>query len=270
MSVIDAFVPMGDIPATDFPIGETHDWFDMDSRERFEEHGGHALYGAHDIEYRFNRRGYRSAEFDQDADLRVLAIGCSYVLGVGLPLDALFHQIFAARLRETTGCTVVAWNLGASAASNDYICRILQLAVPKLEPHIVLINFTHASRREYVSVQNKLVPYNPGWHPTSLVGRKIKSHFDALSSPVDDALNLFRNYNAVASLLKDRCWLFSTVDPEALNGIIDHLDPRRYVGTLDFLDKARDGLHPGAESHAALAQHFWGTYCKYHSEVLSV
>jgi hypothetical protein len=256
MSECDPFLPRDGIPVTPGFEGQRLHWLDMDTRERYRQKGGHALYGENDIVYGFNRHGYRGAEFDTRADIRILAVGCSYVLGVGLPEEALFHQRFAERFRRPDR-TVVAWNLGHSGASNDYINRILQLAVPRLDPHVVLVNFTHGSRREYVSVQNRLVPYNPGWSPPNRVDRDIKRHFDALSSAYDDRLNLFRNYRAIAALLSDRCWMFTTIDPWTMETVLDHVAPERYVGAMEILDLARDQAHPGARSHEALEARYW-------------
>jgi hypothetical protein len=248
-------LPATGLPATVYANRRLH-WLDMDSRDRYRTTGGHPLFGERDIEYCFNRRGYRCPEFEERADLRILAIGCSYVLGVGLPDHVLFHQRFAERFRSAER-TVVTWNLGTSAASNDYINRMLQLAVPQLDPHIVLVHFTHGGRREYISVQNTLVTYNPGWTPDGLVDREIKRHFDALSSAYDDRLNLFRNYRGIATLLADRCWLFATIDPWTMEGLMDHIDTERYVGAMEILDLARDEAHPGVKSHAALEQRYW-------------
>lgn len=255
MSDFDDLLPRDGIPPRRAFQNQRQQWLDGDERARYRRHG-HALYSESDIEYCFNSLGYRCAEFDTPADIRIVAVGCSYVLGVGLPERALFHQRFAERFRSSAR-TVVSWNLGASGASNDYVNRILQLAVPHLDPHIVLVNFTHAGRREYVSVQNTLLPYYPDWSPRNAVYREIKSHFDALSSSGDDRLNLFRNYRAIAALLADRCWLFTTIEPSTLAGVMDHVDQERYAGAMEILDYARDDVHPGAESHAALERRCW-------------
>jgi hypothetical protein len=232
----------------------------MDTLDRFRENGGHPRYGEHDILYQFNSLGYRCPEFERSAELRVVAVGCSNVMGVGLPRGALFHDRFAARLQAQTGRSSVVWTLGCAGASNDYVSRILQLAVPVLDPDVVLVNFTQSARREYVSVERKVIRYNPGWHPSDPIDREIKSHFDALSSPYDDQFNLFKNYQAIDRLLSNRHWLFSTSDPEGLEGIMDHVDVRRFAGALTVLDNARDHLHPGAESHADLAARYWERY----------
>ena len=243
-------------------------WVDTDTREAYRDRGGHAVYCECDIEYRFNRHGYRCPDFESGAHVRVLAIGCSYVMGVGLREEELFHERFAARLRERTAQSVVSWNLGLPGASNDYITRLLSLAVPYLDPHIVLVHFTHAGRREYASAEGGLASYTPGFRPTDRVGKSICRHFEALSSDVDNRLNFFRNYKAAAGLLAGRCWLFSTMEPEILHELAAHADMRRFAGTLVPIDRARDHAHPGPRSHEALMNAYWGRFIEQHDGLL--
>ncbi len=152
------------------------------------------------------------------------------------------------------------WNLGRAGASNDYIGRLLHPAVPRLDPHVVLIHFTHAARREYVTVQNGLFTYNPELRPPDAVGRDIHGHLAALTSPYDDRLNLFRNYKSAEALLAGRCWLYSHIRQEELEPVAAHVDRRRYVGVLRPLDLAHDGLHPGPASHGDLADLYWDRF----------
>ena len=148
-------------------------------------------------------------------------------------------------------------NLGAKGRSNDYIARLLHLAVPILKPEIVLINFTHPVRREYVSVQNELLTYVPSFRPSNRVWRDIYKHFAGLTSPLDDDLNLFRNYKSVEALLGDSAWLFSSINATDFERIGAHVSLSRYVGAMPQLDKAQDGSHPGPESHKALMEKYW-------------
>ncbi len=252
------WLPSHGLPPTYFPKSARYEWFNMDTFERYRENGGHPVYGEHDIQYCFNALGYRSPEFDELADLRVIAVGCSYTMGVGLPEDALFHARFARRLQAASGGKMVVWNLGSAGASNDYIARILHLAVPLLDPTVVLVNFTHAARREYASVQNLLMGYLPGWEPgDDLASQDIKRQFVALASDHDDRLNSFRNYRSVNALLSNRCWLFSASDPGVISCILDHVAKDRYAGVLENIDKARDHAHPGPGCHADLADRYW-------------
>ena len=260
MSNVNSFLPKGSLPRLSFlPADECVEWLDHagDSKENYVMRGGHPVFGEHDITYSFNSLGYRSIPFDTRADIRIMAIGCSYVMGVGLPQQNLFHEVFAEQLRRKTGKTVAVLNLGAPGGSNDYIARLLHLAVPILNPEIVLINFTHTARREYVSVQSELLTYVPGYRPGNPVVRDIYKHFASLTSPLDDDLNLFRNYKSVEGLLGECAWLFSSINAMDLERIGAHITRTRYVGAMPQLDKARDGCHPGSESHRSLADRYW-------------
>jgi hypothetical protein len=250
-------LPEHGLPPTDYPPGAKLEWKGKDDLEGYRERGGHPVYGEHDVIYRFNKRGYRAPEFDARADVRVVAIGCSYVMGTGVAQEHLFHERFGAQLGAALSKSVVVWNLGWEGASNDYICRLLHFAVPELDPHVVLINFTHLARRDYVSVQNQHITYNPRSVPTNEIVKDIYGHFAALSSPYDDQLNFFKNYKTIELLLAGRCWLYSQIRPQETEAIAAHLDPRRYVGPFRTVDRARDGGHPGPESHEVLAGLFW-------------
>jgi hypothetical protein len=191
----------------------------------------------------------------------MISIGCSNTLGVGLPQKAIFHERFAERLRKETSKTVVNWNLSMSGASNDYIRRLLYLTVPKLNPHIVLVNFTFVSRREYVSVENELVMYVPKVEPPDRVTKEIYGHIDALSSPFDDELNLIQNYKSVESLLHNRMWLYSfAFNRTFMKHVTPHTDPDRMIGHFHKFDDARDGVHPGPKSHEVMYASYWNRF----------
>lgn len=257
------YLPVDGLPPTDYPPNEVREWMFEDTVERYKKQGGHPVYGEHDILYRFNSLGYRCPEFDTEADIRVLAIGCSYVMGSGLAQEHLFHERFAAQLRVNISRSVVSWNLGVCGASNDYIARLLLLAVPRLDPHIVLVNFTHLTRREHISVENRLIKYGPSFRPRDEVHERIFSHYHALTSPPDDLLCFFKNYKTVELVLSDRCWLFSHVAPREFESIADQMDLRRYVGPLSYFDRGRDGAHPGPESNRILAQRYWDKFVQF-------
>lgn len=260
-------IPRSGIPRTYHPAGQEVTWaFDVE-RDRFDKAGGHPLYGEGDVTYRFNSRGYRCADFDTVADIRILAIGCSYVFGLGVPQAATFPELFAEKLRASVAPkTVVVWNLGLCGASNDYINRMLYFAVPWLEPHITLINFTHFSRREYITVQDRYINYLPQYTPSDDVFVDVFRHFDALTSPPDDQLNFFRNYKAVESLLAERRWIYSYPGSQDVGPVAGHLDQSRFAGVLQTIDRARDHLHPGPESHRRMAELYWSRYLQLSGE----
>jgi hypothetical protein len=254
-------IPASGIPRTCYPSSQEVKWLSGDTLENYHLRGGHPLYGENDIIYSLNSLGYRCPNFDVVADIRIVAIGCSYVLGEALPQRSIFHEVFADKLRAIVSPkAVVVWNLGRAGASNDYISRLLYFAVPRLSPHIVLINFTHISRREYISVKNRSTNYNSGFTPTDEITKDIFRHFAALSSPFDDQLNFFRNYKAVECLLTSCQWLYSHVAPQKPESVAALMDLRRCVGSFQRLDRARDNGHPGPESHRRVAELYWAKF----------
>src|SRR5438128_1390373 len=132
-------LPAAGLPHTGYPENAEEQWFGQDRLDAYRRNGGHPLYGETSIVYRFNDHGYRSDSFHKTADVRILAIGCSWVLGVGIPEEAIFHQLFANRVAGELGRSVVVWNLGVAGAANDAIVRLLHQAVPELCPDIVLV-----------------------------------------------------------------------------------------------------------------------------------
>jgi hypothetical protein len=261
MTLQDLLPPSG-IPPTGFPTSRDEYWFGQDSAEDYRRNGGHPLFGEQDIVYRFNGLGYRSAEFDVRPSVPVLAIGCSWVMGVGVPEEAIFHQLFTRRLESELGAPAVAWNLGIAGASNDAMVRLLHQALPVLRPAVVLLLFTHLGRREYIAAHNAYVRYSPRVKPTDPVGREIAGHFAALGNTYDDRLNLFRNYQSAAAVLRSTEWYFSFVNPDEASLLRGHIDPERQAARHTWLDVARDRAHPGPATHRNLYEAFWATFVK--------
>lgn len=257
---LQALLPSTGLPRSGHPEGYEDYWFGQDGIDDYRRNGGHPLYGETDIVYRFNRLGYRSPEFEEEAAVKVVSIGCSWVVGIGLPEPAIFHERFTDRLRRELGTSVVNWNLGTAGASNDSILRLLHLAVPALRPDVVLILFTFTGRREYVTAHNRQIKYQPNWTAPDPIVKEISTHFAALSSAYDDRLNLFRNYKSAECLLADRCWCFSLVNPDDTALIGDHLDRSRQARGHRWLDKARDHAHPGPLTHESIYEGFWTTF----------
>ncbi|MFN8391199.1 MAG: hypothetical protein U0136_12985 [Bdellovibrionota bacterium] len=256
------YFPVNEVPTNGEAFcnlaGMTLPWIDYDSEERFRKNGGHPLYGPDSITYTINSHGFRSPELSETADIKVLSIGCSFVFGLGLPREALFHERFCATLRSRTGRTVVNWNLGSSGTGNDYIARMLHLAVPLLRPDIVLINFSQACRMEYITVLGDWIKYGPANDPSwfDRIGREVHTHLNELRSPGQEELRLFLNYRSVAELLKGRLWIHSFLEESALGVLEGHLERFQLAGAFQKLDVARDHAHPGPESHAVVADRY--------------
>jgi len=258
---IEDLLPSSGMPRTQLAPNREDLWFGVDNLVAYRQRGGHALYGETDITYRLNSLGYRAPEFSVQADMRMISIGCSWTFGIGVPEDAVFHELFAARLRAQVNRTVVNWNLGLSATGADYIARVLHLAVPLLDPDIVLILFSGLGRRECMAANNRYITYVPNSVPwdgkTDSVLREVSHHFSSLSSSQDDQLHFFRHYKSIERLLADRCWLFAFLNADEVTSVDPHLNRSKYVHWGRVVDKARDNMHPGPRTHEAIFRSYW-------------
>jgi hypothetical protein len=254
---IEDFLPASGIPRSGNVQSCEMLWYGMDGEEEYRKHGGHPRYTADSIRYRYNAQGYRCPEFDADASIRIISIGCSHTFGQGLPQEDIFHELLAERLRTELNTSVINWNLGRCGSSNDYIARLLHLAVPFLKPDLVLILFTHFTRREYLVANGRWVNYNPSWEPSDPVGIEVADCFSKLASEWDDLLNFFRNYKSIESLLAGRPWLYSLMRDSDPDPIRDHLDGARRVDACRVIDRARDNGHPGPETNRQRSEAFW-------------
>jgi hypothetical protein len=271
-------LPSCAMPASGAPRDQTLAWYGTDTEESYRKRGGHPTYDESSIEYKFNSHGYRCPEFTEVADIRMISIGCSFVAGMGLPQNALFHELFAEHLRRKTGKTVVNWNIAESGAGNDAVERVLHLAVPYLEPHIVLILFPGITRREYVTPKCIPVQYTPGIldHPAfkAILGegsewlirllRPIYGNLAGIASEQNDEMRFFRSYKSIEALLSDRCWLFGFADFTGsieVRHVFKHVAMERYIGDWSMLDGARDDPpHPGPATHELLFRGFWNAF----------
>jgi hypothetical protein len=257
------------LPTSGLPLAENHrsddgKWSFGDSEQVYRSKGGHPLYNEFSIDYTLNSMGYRCPEFDVRADIRMVSIGCSHTFGVGLPQSALYHELFAERLKSELNVSVVNWNLGCGAVSNNYISRMLHLAVPILQPDLTLIFFTHLSRREYIAANNRALKFLPRNldHMSSPVLKVAAGYLLALSSKYDDKLQFFRDYKSIESLLRNRLWLYSIIRPSEIEDIASHLSSHNRAKDFDRVDVARDHMHLGPDTHRNIYRNLWDTFMK--------
>ena len=131
----------------------TLDWFPGDTNERLREsmqrhkskkyiqRKGWDQPGA--ITYKFNSDAFRSAEFDPAAD-NLMALGCSFTMGVGLPA----HLVWPSLLGHALNLQVC--NLGWGGFSADACFRMAEYWIPYLNPKLVVFLVPARSRLEII------------------------------------------------------------------------------------------------------------------------
>jgi len=113
------------------------------------------------VEYRFNRLGFRGEEFDPHAERHIFACGCSYMFGLGVDYEVTAAHQFKLHYAAMHGLRpeqVNLLNFSMGSASNDYIARTVVSQMMRKKPDLVVVEYTHLTRAEYVNVP-ELGPY---------------------------------------------------------------------------------------------------------------
>jgi hypothetical protein len=137
---------------------QTLEWLPTDTKENYEkliQDPGHAKYFAEmgwdqpgAITYRLNSYGFRADEFNGNPCL--VALGCSYTVGIGLPDEVTWARQTASALNLQ--CANLAWG----GYSTDSCYRLAEYWIPKLKPAYVCMLAPPRSRIELLLDQSAL------------------------------------------------------------------------------------------------------------------
>ena len=99
----------------------------------------------HKVEYSYNSRGFRDAEWpDSVEELKnaIWCIGDSFTVGVGSPLKHTWPYL----LQQQTGRRCI--NVSMDGASNEWIARKTQKIIKEINPTDIVIMWSYTHRRE--------------------------------------------------------------------------------------------------------------------------
>ena len=172
--------------------GKTLDQSGMDSSDRCMDLAHFKLY-PHPVQYVYNSRGFRDAEWPSDLSQVIWCVGDSFTVGMGAPA----HHAWPAVLQRRTGRTCI--NVSMDGASNDWIARKTCAILETIAPAHVVIHWSYWHRREapaqelleylseqawpafYAAVKGPAWPPNCPWNQVSqlpkLIQQEIKRHW---------------------------------------------------------------------------------------------
>jgi hypothetical protein len=186
------------------------------------------------IDYKFNRHGFRTDEFDQEFD--IVCFGCSFTMGTGVHAN----DTWPSQLAVATGLTVA--NLGHAGSSNDTAFRFANYYLKLLKPQYAIWLQTDMHRVELINdtdgrVYNILAgdTYNPCANDYF-----IKNWFATDSNQL---LNLEKNTLAFQFLCSEL----------GIKSIVLGRNQVPLCGLFPY-SRARDLIHPGGEDYKDLVQ----------------
>jgi hypothetical protein len=201
--------------------------------EYFRQHGWLAP-GA--ITYQLNSYGFRCEEID-DQDC-MLALGCSFTIGIGLPVHSTWPQIVGKELG------LVPYTLAWGGASADTCFRLAEYWIPQLRPKAVFMLTPPPSRFELIRASGhppveNYMPYGESHNATEI--DSFLKHWHTMDE--NARLNQKKNKLAIQAI----CVEFNI--PCHMYDAFDHMAMSR-----EEIGYARDRMHAGPVGHDRLAK----------------
>jgi hypothetical protein len=209
-------------------------------QQYFKEHG---WLDPDAITYNINSHGFRSDEFTNEPC--ILALGCSYTVGIGLPVSSIWPTLVGQALN------LKVYNLAWGGSSADTCFRLACYWVPQLKPVAVFMLTPPVSRIELLMAEGNTPPAEV-FLPMSESG-----HF----SPNDIYLKhwFINEDNAKINSEKNKLAINALCDSNnskfySLNSASEMARSREEVGY------ARDYMHAGVSGHKAVSDKFLKKY----------
>lgn len=233
-------------------------FYDTDDEENFrrarKHYGDDWLWSSRPVDYRINAQGFRMAEMAEvDWNNYLAVFGCSFTVGVGMPLEELFSH----RIAQELGLDYV--NLAQPGASNDLIgSNAMRLFAVKPRPKMMIVNWTSLSRKGFW-VNDRMDPHGLGLKNDPMWKSSYQEYVRNQDQWPRMFLEIKRQVDVACSLADVPVWHltnFTGYDFDAsIDKIIYDLDEvGRNINDLDYVDYnlARDVHLDGRWAHPGL------------------
>ena len=188
------------------------------------------------ITYKINSYGFRSDEID-DQDC-IIAFGCSFTIGIGLPVQSTWPQIVGKEIG------LVPYTMAWGGVSADTCFRLAEYWIPQLRPKAVFMLTPPPNRFELIRATG--VPPIENYMPQSesQSASEIDSFLKHWHTMDDNSrLNQKKNKLAIRFMCAEYnipCYIYDTYE---------HMSWSR-----EEIGYARDCMHAGPDGHAKLAK----------------
>lgn len=210
--------------------------------EYFKQHGWLEPGG---ITYKFNSYGFRCDEFDEQDCM--IALGCSFTLGIGLPV----HSTWPQKTGQQLG--LVPYTLAWGGTSADTCFRLAEYWIPQLKPKAVFMLTPPPARFELIRASGDVPIENYLPQSESQSASEIDSYLRHWFTAEENCrLNQIKNKLAIKAICNDLqipCFIY---------------DAFVYMGkSREEIGYARDRMHSGPRGHELLAEKMVHDYNNY-------
>lgn len=249
------------IPLTWQPKSKTTTWFSTDSEENFKKVKNN-VFTAESFDYNFNQFGYRIGESDWQLNTkkkRVMTLGCSHTVGVGVPWSKSWPVLFSEEINGEL------FNLSVAGSSADTVFRTLHHSIDIIKPDVVAIFWPNPIRWE---IYQAVLTDTDGIDCITPLGKSI---WNADVNLINEhhLINL-RIKNMELVKLLQKLHNFELISLDSVSIIEQHLTENKttieqYWNEFGELLNpcsfdSRDSLHPGITMHEYLKQKFIDRY----------
>ena len=226
--------------------GQTLQWIHTDNEDNFQRmmqdptHADYFVCKGWDqldaILYRINHMGFRGQDFNKSQP-GMLALGCSFTFGSGLPESTLWPTLVANCL------DLACWNIAWPGIAADTSYRLAEYWLPELAPKLVCVLMPPRDRFE-------LITANPALQAEVFMSASESSMF----SQADMYLKhwFVADENAWINQRKNARAIQSLCNEHNIPCIIKYAD-QEMSGSTKELEYARDYVHAGPRGHQMLA-----------------
>lgn len=228
--------------------GQTVEWLPTDTKENFEkliQTPRHYEYFKNQgwlepmaITYQINSEGFRCDEFDYETPCMV-ALGCSYTIGIGLPLK----DIWPTLVGQALGLKVYNLAWGGSGADTCY--RMARYWIPKLKPQVVCMLTPPRSRLELSTIEgtNPNVEVFLPMSRSSLFAESDQYLKHWFGNEDNHWYNHEKNKLAIEMIAHKNSAKFAALDADTEGSM-----------SRDMVGYARDHMHAGPQGHRQIAK----------------
>lgn len=238
------------IPLTWHPKSASMTWFSTDTEENFKQKENN-VFTPESFGYTFNQYGYRIGARDWDLNTtkkKIITLGCSHTVGVGVPFEKTWPALFAEELDGEL------FNLAVTGSSADTVFRTLYQSIDIIQPDIVAVFWPESTRWEHYEA---MLWDSTGARCNTPQGKSIWNTDINLIN--ESHLTNLQLKNMELVKLLQRLYGFKLIGLDAQIIIKEYLKEYDHLSyPYDF--DSRDRIHPGITMQGYLKKRFIDTY----------